>query len=224
MPQMTDNQATERISSPRLALATALAVFALLALLVALEQMDAVDRAILEHFRASFGSVVTNDRAWLRDLMNDVSSLGGAPVLVLVAGGACAALLIYGKKRHAIVMILAALGGQISIEIMKTLFNRARPGTEIGLEGGFPRGFPSGHTGEATIVFLTLATIITTLNLDRRVKTLAFGLAILASFSVGMSRLYLDDHWPSDVVAAWVLGTAWALFAQLIVQRSAHPR
>jgi undecaprenyl-diphosphatase len=87
------------------------------------------------------------------------------------------------------------------------------------LEGGFPRGFPSGHTAEATIVFMTIAVLVATLAIDRRIKTLVFGIAGFVSIGVGMSRLYLGAHWPSDIVAAWLLGLAWALLARITLER-----
>lgn len=221
---MNEARITASNSHRLYAFAGGVVAFALLGVLAALGHLDAPDRYFLEAFRGTFGSVETTDRAWLRNLMLDVSSLGGAPVLVLLAGTSCAVLSIYGKKLHAIIVITTALGGQASIEIVKTLLNRARPGSGPSLEGGFPRGFPSGHTAEATIVFLTLAAVVAVLDIDRRVKTMILSIAALASFSVGASRIYLGDHWPSDVLAAWILGTAWALFALIVLERSEKTR
>jgi undecaprenyl-diphosphatase len=217
---VTEAVQTNRDRSARLVIFAGLLIaFAALGALAAVGHLDAPDRYFLRLFYATFGSAETTDQAWFRDLMEDISALGGAPVLILILIGACTALSIHGKKLHAALLIAAALAGQFSVEIIKTLLNRARPGTDLTLEGGFPRGFPSGHTAEATIVFMTIAVLVAALDVDRRIKTLAFGMAGFVSIGVGMSRLHLGAHWPSDIVAAWLLGLAWALLARIALER-----
>jgi undecaprenyl-diphosphatase len=221
---VTETVQTNRDRSARLAIFAGLVVaLAALGALAAVGHLDAPDRYFLRLFYATFGSAETTDQAWFRDLMEDISALGGAPVLVLLLIGACTALLIYGRSLHAVLLAAAAVAGQISVEILKTLLNRARPGTDLTLEAAFPRGFPSGHTAEATIVFMTIAVLVATLDVDQRIKTLAFGIACFVSIGVGISRLYLGAHWPTDIVAAWLLGLAWALLVRIALERFEKP-
>jgi undecaprenyl-diphosphatase len=81
------------------------------------------------------------------------------------------------------------------------------------------KSFPSGHTTESTVIFLTVATVIASLETKHHPKILAYTVAMFAIFAVGVSRVYLGMHWPTDVLGGWVLGTAWALAAWIILRR-----
>jgi undecaprenyl-diphosphatase len=194
-------------------------LFAVLTLLAATGLADAADETLLRLLQPVFDAI--RGHAWLDDVMRDASAIGGFPVLVLTVVSAAIAFALCGRRREAVAIAATALAAQLSIEIVKTLFNRDRPGTGTEITDVFARGFPSGHTTEATAIFLTLALLIATLNIKQELKTLAVGIAVAASFLVGASRLYLDLHWPSDVAAGWALGAAWAYFAAQAVRNYA---
>ena len=83
--------------------------------------------------------------------------------------------------------------------------------------------FPSGHAMMSAIAYLTLATLLARIDRYRRVKALVLALGVTMTLLVGISRIYLGVHWPSDVLAGWCIGAAWAAlcwFVALQLQRS----
>jgi undecaprenyl-diphosphatase len=106
---------------------------------------------------------------------------------------------------------------------LKHLYGRARP--ELVPHGSYvySASFPSGHSTMAAATYLTLATIIASLEPRRATKTLIYVLALLMMALVGFSRIYLGVHWPSDVLAGWSLGTGWAMLAWILITRLSRP-
>jgi undecaprenyl-diphosphatase len=86
----------------------------------------------------------------------------------------------------------------------------------------YTASFPSGHAMLAAVVYLTLGALLARVQPRLVLKLYLLGLAILLTIAVGVSRVYLGVHWPTDVLAGWTLGAAWALFcwaAALWLQR-----
>jgi undecaprenyl-diphosphatase len=71
--------------------------------------------------------------------------------------------------------------------------------------------FPSGHSANSAIVYLTLATLLTQAIRGAALRRYVVGAAIALVFAIGVSRVYLGVHWPSDVLAGWSFGALWAL-------------
>jgi undecaprenyl-diphosphatase len=70
----------------------------------------------------------------------------------------------------------------------------------------------------AAVVYLTLGALLARVEPDGRVKVFVLGMAILLTLLVGLSRVYLGVHWPTDILAGWTLGAAWALLFWLIAR------
>jgi undecaprenyl-diphosphatase len=75
----------------------------------------------------------------------------------------------------------------------------------------FTPSFPSGHAMLSAVTFLTLGALLTRANVDWRAKAYFLTVAVLLTMIVGFSRIYLGVHYPSDVLAGWCVGSAWAL-------------
>jgi undecaprenyl-diphosphatase len=179
---------------------------------------DRLDRHILLLFREpGQPHEPIGSRRW-EEVVRDITALGGTTVIALVTIVAVLAFLIHRKRRHSLVMAGAVLLAWASSSATKALYGRPRPdlvphGVEV-----YSASFPSGHSTLSAATYLTLAMLIASLEASRGSKALAYGLAVLLLVTVGFSRVYLGVHWPSDVVAGWSLGAAWALAAWLTLR------
>lgn len=148
---------------------------------------------------------------WLRVAMIDVTALGGVTVLTLVALLAVAFLLLRARYRQALFTALATGGGALVGQALKTLFARARPEIVPHLVEVNSLSFPSGHSMNSAIVYLTLAVLLARGFEERRLRAFVIGVATLLVLMIGFTRVYLGVHFPSDVLAGWSVGAAWAL-------------
>ena len=148
---------------------------------------------------------------WLNGAMRDLTSLGSAPVLVLFVGAVAGSLLVR-RQHHALVLLLVAtLGGALLNASLKDVFERERPERAMRLTEVNSTSFPSGHAMDSAVIYLTLAALLARLVEPMALKLYFLGLAVLLTFLVGLSRVYLGVHYPSDVLAGWAAGLAWAV-------------
>ncbi len=148
---------------------------------------------------------------WVEEMMRDFTALGGVGVTTLVTAAAVGYLLMIGKRAMAAYVVVAVVGGVALSLALKAGFDRPRP--ELAPHGSmvYTRSFPSGHATTAAVVYLTLGAMLARVQQLWRVKALILGFAVALTILVGFSRVYLAVHWPTDVVAGWALGLAWAL-------------
>jgi undecaprenyl-diphosphatase len=111
--------------------------------------------------------------------------------------------------------------GQGCSELLKHLYGRPRPDLVPHGVYVYSASFPSGHSMLSATVYLTLAALIASLEPRRGAKILVFVTAVLVMVAVGVSRIYLGVHWPSDVLAGWCAGAGLALVAWSLLLRSA---
>ena len=105
--------------------------------------------------------------------------------------------------------------------LLKMGYNRPRPDLTT-MSEQFTASFPSGHAMLSAVTFLTLGALLARFAPTRRLQVYSITGALLLTLLVGSSRLYLGVHYPSDILAGWCLGSAWALLcsgAALILQR-----
>jgi undecaprenyl-diphosphatase len=148
-----------------------------------------------------------------QEAMRDVTALGGVTVMTLVAIVGVLAFLMHRKRWHAAILAVTVVLADISSEGLKQLYGRPRPDLVPHGSYVYSASFPSGHSTLSAATFLTLAMLIASLEPNRGTKIMVFVLAMLLVLAVGVSRVYLGVHWPSDVLAGWCLGGAWALAA-----------
>ena len=172
---------------------------------------QALDEQIMRSLRARGSPSEPRGPYWLPGVARDLTALGSAPVLVLfvlAVGGS----LLARRQYHALALLLVApIGGILLNDFLKGIFARPRPPSEFHLTEVRSLSFPSGHAMESAIIYLTLAALLARLVQTRALKLYFIGLAVFLTFVVGLSRVYLGVHYPSDVLAGWTMGLAWAL-------------
>lgn len=123
-----------------------------------------------------------------------------------------------GHWRYAILMIACSVGAAIWMSLLKVLYDRPRPTvvTQLDPTGGL--SFPSGHSMIAAAVYMTLGVLFARTLPTRRLRMFAVATGASLTMIIGVSRLYLGVHYPTDVVAGWTAGAAWALVCGVVVQ------
>ncbi len=152
---------------------------------------------------------------WLEGAARDVTALGSLVVLGLLTL-AVAGYLALGGKRHAAWLTVAAVaGGQLLNTLLKAGFARPRPDLVPHAVEVFSASFPSGHAMASAATYLTLGALLARVQRRRRLKLYTLGLAVALTLLVGVSRVYLGVHWPTDVLGGWAAGAVWALLCWL---------
>ncbi len=137
-------------------------------------------------------------------LLSVITDLGSTGVLILVALVAAVALELRGKRAQALFVVLAVVATLALNGLLKLIIARPRPESEwAGIASG--TSFPSGHSMNAFVVYVALALVAWQLW-GRRVGIVALVLALMLATAVGVSRIYLGVHWPTDVMGGFVAG------------------
>jgi undecaprenyl-diphosphatase len=170
-----------------------------------------LDRAILLAMREASDRADPIGPPWVEEMGRDLTALGGATILALVSGFAALFLWMARRRRTVGFLALAFGGGQLMSFLLKRGFARPRP--ELVPHGVvvYSASFPSGHSMMSAIVYLTLGALVARVLPQRGMKILVLLGALVATGLTGVSRVYLGVHWPTDVVAGWAIGAAWAL-------------
>ncbi len=155
---------------------------------------------------------------WVEEAMRDITALGGFTFLTIATIVAVLLFSFHGKRRQAWILAGTVLAAQISSEVLKTFYDRPRPSLVPHHSYVYTQSFPSGHSALSAAVFLTLATLIASVEKRPSSKILIYVLALVATVGVGFSRVYLGVHWPSDVLAGWSLGATWAFGAWIVLE------
>ena len=180
-------------------------------------EMAALDRAMLLWFRDPADTSMPIGPHWLQIAMADLTTLGGTAVLAALVTAVAGFMLFAGKPGPALFTVLSIGGGTAFSQLLKVLYDRPRPDVVEHLAVIQTASFPSGHTTMATIVYLTLGAMIVRLVDSHAARIYVMVVAVLLCVVVGVSRVYLGVHWPTDVLAGWALGAAWASCSWLAI-------
>jgi undecaprenyl-diphosphatase len=179
------------------------------------------DEGLLRALRTSDPADPIGPR-WFENSVAEITALGGFGVLVLVTLLATGFLLLQKKWWDALMLLVATLGGTAISEGLKVGFARPRPDLVAHAVDVTSMSFPSGHAMLSAVTYLTLGAMLARTQTQRRSRAYMLGAAVLITLIIGMSRIYLGVHWPTDVLAGWCLGAAWALlcwFAATLLTR-----
>lgn len=153
---------------------------------------------------------------WLASAVRDLTALGSAVVLLLLIALILGYLCLRRRYRLALLVMVSTLGGEILNTALKNSFERARPDASLRLVEVTSTSFPSGHAMAASIFYLTIGMVLARATTRRREKIYFLATAILLTALAGCSRVYLGVHYPTDVLAGWSAGAAWALLCGFV--------
>lgn len=175
---------------------------------------QAFDRKLLLAMRRP-GDLAPIGPLAMQDAARDITALGGVVVVSLLTAVAGGFLALDGKRRMALFVCGSVMSGLIVSTILKDLFVRPRPDLVPRAAYASGASFPSGHSMMSAVTYLTLGALLARSQERKRLKAYFFLLAMLLTFLVGVSRVYLGVHWPTDVLAGWTAGAVWALLCWL---------
>jgi undecaprenyl-diphosphatase len=178
----------------------------------------AFDRAVLLALRQPGNPAEPLGPAWLREVVRDITALGGIAVLTLITAAVTAFLLLRRLHGAAWLLLGSVAGGMLVSTLLKDAFARPRPDLVPHAVHTATASFPSGHSMMSAVVFLTLGALLARVEPRRRDKAFILSLAVVLTLMVGASRVYLGVHWPTDVLAGWTVGAAWALLVWLLAR------
>jgi undecaprenyl-diphosphatase len=174
-----------------------------------------MDERVLRSLRTPGDLAVPIGPAWLPAATRNLTALGSVPVLLLVVLAVAGFLALARLWRHLLLVLGASGGGLLLMVALKAVFDRPRPQVVPPLTLETSPSFPSGHAMMSAVIYLTLGTLLAQLcpRWPERVYviTVAGGLTLI----IGLTRLYLGVHYPSDVLGGWSVGLAWALASGL---------
>jgi undecaprenyl-diphosphatase len=174
------------------------------------------DEQVLKSLRRADDPSMPIGPRWLQLVALDITSLGSGTVLGLAVVAIAGFLLLQGMFRTAALIVAASAGGWILNWWLKAFFQRPRPEVVPHLRDVFSLSFPSGHAMTSAVVYLTLGALLMRIAERRATKIYCMAAAVVVTFLVGSSRIYLGVHYPTDVLAGWLVGLSWALFCWLI--------
>jgi undecaprenyl-diphosphatase len=197
-----------------IAIAGGVLAFATLASDVKEGETYGFDRRFLLAMRRPGDLAPKGSRA-VQEAVRDVSALGGVTILTLVTVIAFGFLILDGKSHMACFAAGSVAGGMVVATLLKDVFQRPRPEIVPHIVYAGNSSFPSGHSMMSALTYLTLAALLARSQEHKRLKAYFLLLAALLTFMVGVSRVYLGVHWPTDVLAGWMAGAIWALLCWL---------
>lgn len=179
---------------------------------------DNIDNAILRAFRNPNDTSLPLGPRWVREAFRDLTALGSMNIACLISGIVAGFFLL--RRQYGVFLLLtAALGGaQLLSKGLKLYYGRARPEYVNPNHYVDSYSFPSGHAIVATVVYLTLGALVARFVTTRAQKIYALGTGVLLAFIVGLTRVYLGVHYPTDVLAGWTVGLLWAIICWLVAR------
>jgi undecaprenyl-diphosphatase len=220
---MTRWRRLEREQLRLLVIGLALCALLFLFLRLASEVMEgdtqAFDVAILRSLRDAADPARPIGPAWMETALVDITALGSPVVLGLVVVIITGYLLIEARYKTALIVVTTAITSEVLDEVLKLVFARPRPTVVPQLRTVVTASFPSGHAMESAIIYLTLGALLMRVVEGRLTKIYTMAMAMFLTLIVGVSRVFLGVHYPTDVVGGWMLGFLWAALTFLVTRR-----
>lgn len=174
------------------------------------------DESIIKYFRVEGNNSEPVGPAFLTESMRDITSLGGETVITIITIFVVGFLFLQKRYDAMWLVLVATIGGALISIGLKEFYGRERPDISYRLINVTPLSFPSGHSMMSAIVYLTQAAIIARIQKNKKIRIYILSAALFLTFIIGVSRVYLGVHYPTDVIGGWTIGLAWASFCWFI--------
>lgn len=188
------------------------------------------DQAILTALRQGPNNAELIGPAWMEGVAADLTALGSFPVAFVLSMLVIGYLLLARYYSHALDVFLSLAGGTALVMLLKDVFMRPRPTMIPEIYDLSTSSFPSGHATTAAVVYLTLGILIARFATRRRLALYVIATSFFLTFLVGLTRVAMGVHYPTDVIGGWAIGAGWAVFCWLAVsvwenwKKSAEPQ
>jgi undecaprenyl-diphosphatase len=191
-------------------MAILLFVFGFIAEAVAARKPSGFDDYVTLALQKSAKERVPIGPPWLQEAARDVTSLGSITVLLIITFTVAGFLLLARKPGVAWLMLITVLGGLALNNLLKFVFARPRPDAVSHAPRVFTTSFPSGHATLSAITYLTIAALLARAYPSPILDFYFMSLAAILTVLIGLSRIYLGVHFPTDILGGWCIGAAWA--------------
>jgi undecaprenyl-diphosphatase len=175
---------------------------------------QAFDRWLLQALRSPEDPAWPRGPRWLVEVGRDVTAFGSSVVVALLTMAVLGYLWLQRRYGALWFVVAATVGGGLLGRLLKEVFARERPDPLPCLWVSSP-SFPSGHAVLAAVVYLALGILLARLEPRPLLKAYFLGVMMVLAFLVGLSRVYLGVHYPTDVLAGWTVGLVWGLLCWL---------
>lgn len=157
---------------------------------------------------------------WVAEMGRDATALGGFGWLIFFTVVVASYLHLDRKQHLAWFVVASAVSGYVVSSLLKLGFQRERPDIVPHLSYVYnSTSFPSGHSMNSAVIYLTLGVLVAAGMGRKRLKVYVVCVAILVTLAVGVSRVFLGVHYPTDVLAGWMAGTIWAMLCWIVARK-----
>lgn len=177
---------------------------------IASGRIAGLDRAISLALRQGGAGQMVVGPPWVGEMMLDLTAMGGTTMIVTTIVVVTTVLRLQGQRSMAWILLGATISGSLLVSQLKQFFMRPRPTMVDHLVAEHSFSFPSGHATNSAILYVTLALLFWQSSARRSTRRFILAAALLLALMIGISRVALGVHYPSDILAGWLLGTFWA--------------
>ena len=196
---------------------------ALLLVPVALLAALVMTSSTVVHLDGLLGRVARGAGGTPRHVEFLVTALGGTDVVMPLTAAAALVLCLLRHWQGAVTLVLAVVATQAVVDLIKVVVERPRPAANQAIADASGSSFPSAHSATSMALYATLALLAARACRGKtRLGVAAVGAAVVVA--VGLSRVLLAAHYPTDVLAGWLVGAALVAGSCVLVGRLRAPR
>jgi undecaprenyl-diphosphatase len=168
----------------------------------------------------------TSTHGWAQSLARLFTLMGDARVIITVTAAAVIWCALRRSWWLAGWLVAVAVGSELLSVLVKNTVQRARPPSDGVLALAHGYSFPSGHTQASTVTYVAVVLVVgwQLLRPGPVARRTSAVLVVALVGAVGLSRIMLGVHWPTDVLGGWLLGSAWVTGATYVLIRYVPPR